>query len=83
MPTLALGPSGAPGRERQEMGAASPPSGTRGLSPRLLKDLRQGSDVMFGLRGVTVGVMRSWRGARMHRDPGAAKPPRGMRGRRD
>lgn len=42
VPTLLLGPSGAPCSEQREMPAASPPSGTRGLSLRLLKGSEAG-----------------------------------------
>ena len=42
MPTPLLGPSGVPCREWQEMCVASPPSGTCGLSPRLLKGSEAG-----------------------------------------
>ena len=42
VPMPLLGPSGVPCRERQEMCVASPPSGTCGLSPRLLKGSEAG-----------------------------------------
>lgn len=42
VPTLLLGPSAGTCRGQQEMRAASPPPGTRGLSLRLLKGSEAG-----------------------------------------